>query len=42
MIARIDSVVRQVKGKPLGMEQRYYISSRDLAPSEVAEAVRSH
>lgn len=41
VIARIDSV-RQVKGKPLGMEQRYYIASRDLAPAEVAEAVRSH
>ena len=41
VIARIDSV-RQVKGKPLGMEQRYYIASRDLTPAEVAEAVRSH
>jgi predicted transposase YbfD/YdcC len=41
VIVRIDSV-RQVKGKPLGMEQRYYIASRDLAPAEVAEAVRSH
>ena len=41
VIARIDSV-RQVKGKPLGMEQRYYIASRNLAPAEVAEAVRSH
>lgn len=41
MIARIDSV-RQVKGQPLGMEQRYYIASRNLSPTEVAEAVRSH
>ena len=41
VIARIDSV-RQVKGKQSGMEQRYYISSRHLAPAEVAEAVRSH
>lgn len=41
VIARIDSV-RQVKGKPSSMEQRYYIASRDLAPAEVAEAVRSH
>lgn len=41
VIARIDSV-RQVKGKQPGMEQRYYIASRDLAPAEVAEAVRSH
>jgi predicted transposase YbfD/YdcC len=41
LIARIDSV-RQVKGKQSSMEQRYYIASRDLGPSEVAEAVRSH
>jgi predicted transposase YbfD/YdcC len=40
-IARIDSV-RQVKGKPFSLEQRYYIASRNLAPAEVAEAVRSH
>ena len=41
LIARIDSI-RQVKGKAPSMEQRYYIASRDLAPAEVAEAVRSH
>ena len=41
VIARIDSV-RQVKGKPFSLEQRYYIASRNLAPAEVAEAVRSH
>ena len=41
VIARVDSV-RQVKGKQSGMEQRYYIASRHLAPAEVAEAVRSH
>ncbi len=41
VIAHIDSV-RQVKGKPFSLEQRYYIASRNLAPAEVAEAVRSH
>jgi len=41
LIARIDSI-RQVKGKVPSMEQRYSIASRDLAPAEVAEAVRSH
>ena len=41
VIARIDSV-RQVKGKASSMEQRYYIASRQLAPMELAEAVRSH
>ena len=41
LIARIDSI-RQVKGKAPSMEQRYYIASRNLAPAEVAEAVRSH
>ena len=41
VIARIDSV-RQVKRKPFSLEQRYYIASRNLAPAEVAEAVRSH
>jgi len=29
-------------GKPPGTEQRYYIASRDFAPADVAEAVRSH
>jgi predicted transposase YbfD/YdcC len=41
VIARIDSL-RQVKGKTSELEQRYYISSRSLAPSALAEAVRSH
>ncbi len=41
IVACIDSV-RQVKGKPPKLEQRYYIGSRHLAPAEVAEAVRSH
>ncbi len=41
LIARIDSV-RQVKGQPYSMEQRYYITSRNLALAEFAEAVRSH
>ncbi len=41
VIARIDSL-RQVKGKTSELEQRYYISSRNLAPSALAEAVRSH
>lgn len=41
VIARIDSV-RQIKGQPLSLEQRYYLASRNLAPAEVAEAVRSH
>lgn len=41
IIARIDSV-RQVKGKPSNMEQRYYLGSRQLTPAEVAESVRSH
>lgn len=41
VIARIDSL-RQVKGKTSELEQRYYISSRPLAPAEVALAVRSH
>ena len=41
VIARIDSV-RQIKGKPLSLEQRYYIASRQMTPDEVAEAVRSH
>ena len=34
--------MRQIKGKPLSLEQRNYIASRNLAPAEVAEAVRSH
>ena len=41
IIARIDSL-RQVKGKPSKLEQRYYIGSRNLTPAEVANAVRSH
>jgi predicted transposase YbfD/YdcC len=41
VIARIDSL-RQVKGKASELEQRYYISSRNLAPAELAQAVRSH
>lgn len=41
VVARIDSV-RQAKRKASGMEQRYYIASRQLAPMELAEAVRSH
>ena len=41
VIARIDSL-RQVKVKASELEQRYYISSRPLAPEEVAQAVRSH
>lgn len=41
VIARIDSL-RQVKGKTSELEQRYYISSRNLTPSALAEAVRSH
>lgn len=41
VIARIDSL-RQVKGKTSELEQRYYISSRNLAPAELAQAVRSH
>lgn len=41
VIVRIDSL-RQVKGKAPSMEQRYYIASRNLAPAEIAEVVRSH
>ena len=41
VIARIDSL-RQVKGKASELEQRYYISSRQLTPAELAQAVRSH
>lgn len=41
IIGRIDSL-RQVKGKASELEQRYYISSRHLAPAELAQALRSH
>ena len=41
VIARIDSL-RQIKGKTSELAQRYYISSRNLTPSALAEAVRSH
>ena len=41
VIGRIDSL-RQVKGKTSELEQRYYISSRNLAPAELAPAVRAH
>lgn len=40
-IARIDSA-RLVNGKPAALEQRYYLSSRDLSAEELAAAVRSH
>lgn len=40
-IGRIDSY-RVVGGKPSALEQRYYISSRDLTASELALAARSH
>lgn len=41
VIARIDSL-RQIKGKASKLEQRYYISSRFMAPTEIALAIRSH
>lgn len=41
VIGRIDSL-RQVKGKTSELEQRYYLSSRNLAPAELAQAVRAH
>jgi len=41
VIGRIESL-RQVKGKESELEQRYYISSRPLMPSDMAQAVRSH
>lgn len=41
VIGRIDSL-RQVKGKTSELEQRYYISSRHLTPTDLAMAVRSH
>jgi predicted transposase YbfD/YdcC len=41
IIVRIDSMLR-VKGKPSKMEQRDYVGSRSLTPTQVAEAVRSH
>ena len=41
VIGRIDSL-RQVKGNTSELEQRYYISSRNLAPAELAPAVRAH
>ena len=41
VIARIDSL-RKVNGKVSDLEQRYYISSRNLTPVELAQSVRSH
>jgi predicted transposase YbfD/YdcC len=40
-IAMVASL-RQVSGKTSDLEQRYYISSRDLAPEAMAKAVRAH
>lgn len=40
-VGRIDSV-RIVAGKQSELEQRYYISSRNLTAQKMAEAVRSH
>ena len=41
MIGRVDSF-RVVGGKPSELEQRFYISSRDLTAEEMALAVRAH
>jgi predicted transposase YbfD/YdcC len=41
VIGRIESL-RQVKGKESGLEQCYYISSRPLSPSDMAQSARSH
>ena len=41
VITWIDSL-RQIKGKTSELEQCYYISARNLGPSALAEAVRSH
>lgn len=38
---RVDSF-RVVGGKPSELEQRYYISSRELTAAELAKAVRAH
>jgi predicted transposase YbfD/YdcC len=40
-IAMVASL-RQVGGKASELEQRYYISSRDLTPEAMAKAVRAH
>ena len=40
-IGRVDSF-RVVGGKPSELEQRYYISSRELTAEELASAVRAH
>lgn len=40
-IGRVDSF-RVVGGKPSELEQRYYISSRELTAEELAKAVRAH
>lgn len=40
-VAMIASL-RQVGGKTSDLEQRYYISSRDMAPEAMAKAVRAH
>ncbi len=40
-IGRVDSF-RVVGGKPSRLEQRYYLSSRDLTAEEFATAVRAH
>ena len=40
-IGRIDSI-RVVGEKESGLEQRYYISSRDLSADQLAAAVRAH
>lgn len=40
-IGRIDSI-RTIGEKESGLEQRYYISSRDLSADQLAAAVRAH
>ena len=41
MIGQVDSF-RVVGGKPSELEQRFYLSSRDLTAEEMALAVRAH